>query len=122
MPILFAKVDGPSLLSFNFLCIHTLRIDITMVSIHHHLWGCKELKHPAIKGCMKTLINLKVGVAIKKLRKERGLTQEQLAEMIKTSYKYMQRIEGKSPPDLRISSIQKIAKALRVKISQLIEQ
>lgn len=70
---------------------------------------------------MKSLINQKVGLAIKKLRKERGLTQEQLAEMIKTSYKYMQRIEGKSPPDLRISSIQKIAKALSVKISQLVE-
>ncbi len=50
------------------------------------------------------------------------LARNALAEAVKTSYKYIQRIEGKTPPDLRISSIQKIAKALRVKISQLVEK
>jgi len=67
---------------------------------------------------MKDSINLKVGQAIKNLRKKSGLTQEQLAEMIKTSYKYMQRIEGKTPPDIRLSTIEKLAKALKIPLSK----
>ena len=84
------------------------------------MWGCKELKHPVIKWCMKSSINLKVGLAIKNLRKERKLTQEQLAEMIKTSYKYMQRIEGKTPPDIRLSTIEKLAKAFKISPAKLL--
>ena len=68
---------------------------------------------------MKDSINLKVGQAIKSLRKKNGLTQEQLAETIKTSYKYMQRIEGKTPPDIRLSTIEKLAKALKIPHSKL---
>lgn len=49
------------------------------------------------------------------------MTQEQLAERIKTSYKYIQRIEGKSPPDIRLTTIERIATALKIKISKLIE-
>jgi len=71
---------------------------------------------------MLSPINLKLARNIKQARMRRGYTQEELAEAAKTSYKYIQRIEGRTPPDLRISSIQKIAKALRVKISQLVEK
>jgi transcriptional regulator with XRE-family HTH domain len=70
---------------------------------------------------MKDSINLKVGQAIRDLRNKRGLTQEQLAETIKTSYKYMQRIEGKTPPDLRLSTLKKIADSLKTTPSQLLK-
>ena len=93
-----------------------------MPILHHHLWGCKEQKHPAIKWCMKRLLVHIVGENIKDLRKTRGLTQEQLAEMIKTSYKYMQRIEGRTPPDIRLSTVQKIAKALDTTPSKLLAE
>lgn len=84
------------------------------------MWGCKDLKHPAIRWSMKD-VNLKIGLAIKKLRKKRGLTQERLAEMIKTSYKYIQRIEGKTPPDIRLSTIRRISKALKTTPSKILE-
>jgi len=70
---------------------------------------------------MSTTINIKLGQKIKELRGKRQITQEQLAELTKTSYKYIQRIEGKTPPDLRLTTIEKIAKALKTSPSKLIE-
>ena len=70
---------------------------------------------------MLETINLKFGKKIKELRSKRRITQEELAELTKTSYKYIQRIEGKNPPDIRLTTIERIAKALRVKPSKLID-
>ena len=66
-------------------------------------------------------INLAFGKKLKAVRQKRGITQERLAELIKTSYKYVQRIEGKNPPDIRLSTIERISKALHVKLSTLID-
>jgi len=65
-------------------------------------------------------INLRLARNIQAARKRRGFTQEQLAELVKTSYKYIQRIEGKQPPDLRISSLEKIAKVHKIKPAKLL--
>lgn len=62
-----------------------------------------------------------LGRKIKEIRKRRGVTQEQLAELIETSYKYIQRIEGKNPPAIRIDTIGRIAKALKVKPVELLD-
>jgi transcriptional regulator with XRE-family HTH domain len=62
---------------------------------------------------MQTEINLKLGKKIRELRSKRKVTQEELAEMIKTSYKYVQRIESKNPPDIRVSTVDRIAVALK---------
>jgi transcriptional regulator with XRE-family HTH domain len=70
---------------------------------------------------MSNLIGIKVSKKIKELRSKRGITQEQLAELVKTSYKYIQRIEGKTPPDIRLSTVEKIAKALKVKLAELLK-
>ena len=70
---------------------------------------------------MDDLIGIKLGKKIKELRKKRGFTQEELAELIKTSYKYLQRIESKNPPDIRLTTIIKLAKALKITPSKLIE-
>ena len=70
--------------------------------------------------CMSRPINLKLGKKIREFRKKRGITQEQLAEMTKTSYKYIQRIEGKNPPDVRLTTIEKIAKALKTNPEKLL--
>ncbi len=70
---------------------------------------------------MKTIeFKIRVGKRIQALRRKRGLTQEQLAELIKTSYKYMQRIEGRTPPDIRLSTIKKIADALKTTPADLL--
>jgi len=70
---------------------------------------------------MSNFIGVELGKKIKELRRKRGITQEQLAELIETSYKYIQRIESKNPPDVRLSTIVRLAKALKVKPTELLK-
>ena len=70
---------------------------------------------------MTLAINIKLGKKIKELRCKRKITQEVLAELIKTSYKYIQRIESQNPPDIRLSTIERIATALKTSPSRLLE-
>ena len=66
-------------------------------------------------------IRLKLGKKIKELRLKCGYTQERLLEEAQIDYKYLQRIEGKNPPALKIDTIGKLAKALKVKPAQLLK-
>ncbi len=70
---------------------------------------------------MSATINIKLGKKIKALRGKCKITQEQLAELTKTSYKYIQRIEGKKPPDIRLTTVEKLAKALKTTSSKLLD-
>ena len=70
---------------------------------------------------MKSTICKKTGKRISELRKESGLTQEKLAELTGIDYKYLQKIEGSSPPALRIDTLERIAKALKVKPHTLLK-
>ena len=70
---------------------------------------------------MNTHIGATLSKKIKELRKKQGLTQERLAEITETSYKYIQRIEGQNPPDVRLTTVVRLAKALKVKPAELIE-
>jgi transcriptional regulator with XRE-family HTH domain len=70
---------------------------------------------------MNNIKNIELGREIKVLRRKRGITQERLAELIETSYKYVQRIEGKNPPDVRLTTIVRIAKALKVRPAELLK-
>ena len=51
---------------------------------------------------------------------KKKLTQQKLSELANIDYKYLQKIEGKTPPSLRIDTIEKIAKALGVTPSNLL--
>ena len=42
-------------------------------------------------------INRRFGMNIRKLREKHNLTQEQLAQLAEVDYKYIQRLEGKTP-------------------------
>lgn len=70
---------------------------------------------------METNIRLRIGGKIKELRKKRGLTQDKLSELTEIDYKYLQRIEGKNPPALKIDTIGRLAKALKVKPAELLK-
>jgi len=70
---------------------------------------------------MNTFAGVKLGKKIREFRKKRGITQEKLAELTGTSYKYIQRIEGKTPPDVRLSTIVRLAKVLKIKPSALLD-
>ena len=70
---------------------------------------------------MKTNIRLKIAKKIKELRRKRGYTQERLSELSDIDYKYLQRIEGKMPPNIKIETIEKLAKAFKISVSKLLE-
>lgn len=70
---------------------------------------------------MKTSIRRKLGEKIKETRQKLGYTQERLSELANMDYKYIQRIEGKNPPDIRVETIQRIAKALKTTPSKLLD-
>ncbi len=70
---------------------------------------------------MRNIFGIKLGKKVKEFRGKRGITQEQLADIIRTSYKYLQRIESKNPPDIRLTTIIRLAKALKVKPEELLK-
>ena len=70
---------------------------------------------------MDTAVRLKFGKNLKKYRKMIGLTQEKLSELAVIDYKYLQRLEGKTPPNIKLETIAKLAKALKVSTSKLLE-
>ena len=57
---------------------------------------------------------------LKQLRKAHGLTQEQFAECAGISYKYFQAIETGRKPDLRLSTLERLADAYGIEVWQLI--
>ena len=70
---------------------------------------------------MKTNIRIKLGAKIKEERGKANYTQEKLAAKSKIDYKYIQKIEGKTPPNITIETIEKIAKALNIPPSRLLD-
>jgi transcriptional regulator with XRE-family HTH domain len=70
---------------------------------------------------MDTPARIKLGRQIKRLREKAKLTQEKLAIAVGIDYKYLQKIEGKNPPAIRIDTIEKIAKALKTTPSKLLD-
>jgi len=66
-------------------------------------------------------IRIRLGENIKKLRHKQKYTQQKLSEHANIDYKYLQKIEGKTPPNLKVETISKIAKALNVSPQKLLE-
>lgn len=69
---------------------------------------------------METDIRLKLGRRIKELRTKRRMTQEELSGAAEIDYKYLQTIEGKNPPNVKLETLEKIAKALDIPIGKLL--
>ena len=63
-----------------------------------------------------------LGGKIYKLRKEKGLTFEQLAELTGSSKSYIWELENKSPPRPSADKLSKIARELGVTMDYLIDQ
>ncbi|MBP7284681.1 MAG: HIT domain-containing protein [Leptospiraceae bacterium] len=63
-------------------------------------------------------ISKKVGQRIKDLRKKRGLTQEKLAELSGIDPKHLQLMESNRPSNSRVDTIQYIASAFGLTISE----
>ena len=63
----------------------------------------------------------KIGYFIKELRERRGLTQEEFAASAGVDYKHIQLLEGKNPPSPKLNTVEKIAKALNISVSRLLD-
>jgi transcriptional regulator with XRE-family HTH domain len=61
-----------------------------------------------------------LGRRVRELRQKAGMTQEEFAALAGIDYKYIQKIEGKTPPAVRIDTIEKLAKAIRVPLKKLV--
>ena len=69
---------------------------------------------------MNTKILIKLGQTLKDIRKNNGITQEQLAEMVNVHPTYIGKIEsGKN--NLSIKLLFRISRALKVKLSDIFE-
>ena len=68
---------------------------------------------------MSISVRIKLGQKIRRLRTARGLTQDRLGEITGIDYKYIQKIEGKNPPAVRIDTIEKIASKFRTTASAI---
>ncbi len=56
---------------------------------------------------------------LRELREQRGLTQEEFSEASGISYKYYQAVEGGRKRDLRLSTLERLAKAHGLELWQL---
>jgi transcriptional regulator with XRE-family HTH domain len=70
---------------------------------------------------MNPSIRLKLARRIRELRQKYGYTQEKLSEATGIDYKYIQKIEGKNPPNIRLETIERLAKALKATPSKLLD-
>ena len=52
---------------------------------------------------------------LKKLRADKKMTQENLAEKLNISLRYIQQLEGKNTPNVKIDTLEKLARALKCK-------
>lgn len=57
---------------------------------------------------------------LKRWRKTRGVTQQQLAELAELDYKHCQKIESGKWPGVQLQTIERLAKALETEIAELL--
>ncbi len=66
-------------------------------------------------------IRLQLAKQLKTLRKKLGLTQEEMSEKIGMDIRYYQRLESAKPNAVKIDTIDKISKALKISPSKLFD-
>lgn len=69
---------------------------------------------------MKT-VNQKLARRLRELRKKNTFTQEQLAELAGIDYKHIQLLESPKAPAAKLDTLEKLAKAFKIKTSELID-
>lgn len=66
-------------------------------------------------------IGVRFGRRLKELRRQRLMTQEQLAEIAAISDKHVQRLESSKPCGVRLVTLERIAKAFGISLSDLLK-
>jgi len=66
-------------------------------------------------------IERKLSKRLRELRKLHACTQQEVAERAGLDYKHIQLLESKHPPSARIETLDKIAKAFRMTVAELLD-
>ena len=66
-------------------------------------------------------LTLKFAKTLKRLRTEKNLTQEELAQHSGVDYKYLQKLEGQHPSSPTLSTLEKLANGLDISIVEIIQ-
>ena len=64
----------------------------------------------------------RLGKRLRALRNKHGLTQQRLAELADLDYKHVQLLEGSRPPYARLDTLEKLAKAFGMTLSELLNR
>lgn len=56
---------------------------------------------------------------LRRVRAEKGLTQERVAELARLSVRHYQYIEGEQRPGLQVATVERLANALDVEVTEL---
>ena len=70
---------------------------------------------------MERAIRQKFSKRLRELRKKYGLGQQKLAKLADLDYKHIQQLEGKYPTDVKLETIEKLAKAFKISCSKLLD-
>ena len=89
--------------------------------LHPESSGCKEQLSKPILSAMATTAAKKLASRLKQLRKEHGLTQQAAATRCRIKYKYYQEHESGKPRDVRLSTLERMAKGFDVTLSKLFD-
>lgn len=57
---------------------------------------------------------------LKQIRLDKGMTQEMLAEKLDISLRYVQQLEGRNTPNVKLDTLEKLSKALKTKVTDLL--
>jgi len=66
-------------------------------------------------------ITLEFAATLRRLRTEKNLTQEELAQRSGVDYKYLQKLEGQNPSSPTLSTLEKLANGLGIPLVELIQ-
>jgi transcriptional regulator with XRE-family HTH domain len=58
---------------------------------------------------------------LRRLRQKKGYSQQELSELSNIEYKHIQRLESKKPCDVKLSTLEKLAKAFNISLSKLLD-
>jgi transcriptional regulator with XRE-family HTH domain len=66
-------------------------------------------------------IKVKLSKRIRQLRQKYGYSQQQLCELADLEYKHIQRLESKRPCDVKLTTLEKLAKAFKMPLAKLLD-
>ncbi len=95
---------------------------------HHNKYGEKDTIHPihfngiSTKKMSNNILKSNIAKNIKKLRQEKGISQDRLSKLSDLSLNSIVNIEAGNNPNPTIETLEKIAKAFEVSINELLKK